>query len=308
MTARLKLPFRSLFTNNFVARGSFGHVFAVSKNVVFKCSTSFENPSAEQISEMKESARRIAHEQQVYEILMERRHPNIVSCVLIVPQGLFLHRLTTTLETRLSHSGTFPVLPTMQEQWIRQIISAEAWLEKIGLVHGDLRPANLLLDAGDTVQLCDFDAAVKIGEQLLVASEPYCKLNHNFELPRAGPVSEQFALGSCFYAIRFGNKPFHELDPPDRIRKLMRSEFPPTCTDTLLGAVITQCWFGSYPSLRAVECDVRSHLGDPLTSEEQSNDITLLKAECEEFLVKEGVRYIEECQMKDGAKKSRRYS
>ncbi|KAI0430737.1 kinase-like protein [Xylaria sp. FL1042] len=289
MTARLSLPFRSLSTSNFIARGSSGHVFAVSENVVFKCSTSFENPSPEQISEMKESAGKIAHEQQVYKILMEQRHPNIVSCLLIVPQGLFLHRLETTLETRLSYSGTSPVLPTIQEQWIRQIISAESWLEKLGFVHGDLRPANLLLDARENIQLCDFDATVRIGEQLLVASEPYCKLNHDFELPTAGPLSEQFALGSCLYTIRFGNKPFHELDPPTRIRKLMRGEFPPTSADMLLGAVITQCWFGLYPSLGAVERDVRSYLGDPLTLEEPSKDIALLKAECNKFIAKEGL-------------------
>ncbi|KAI0505630.1 hypothetical protein F5B22DRAFT_627157 [Xylaria bambusicola] len=59
-----------------------------------------------------------------------------------------------------------PSLPITQEQWIRQIMSAESWLEKLGFVHGHLRPANLLLDVRENIQPCDFDTTVMIGEQL----------------------------------------------------------------------------------------------------------------------------------------------
>lgn len=60
--------------------------------------------------------------------------------------------------------------------------------------HGDLRPDNILLMAEDGVRLADFDAAARTGEQLLVASEPFYRLIEDFELPNAGPASEQFSL------------------------------------------------------------------------------------------------------------------
>jgi hypothetical protein len=89
--------------------------------------------------------------------------------------------------------------------------------------------------------LTDFDAAVKIGEQLLVASEPFCKLNIDYEVPIAGPQSEQFALGSYFYNIRYGYISFHDLDAPTRVRKLVRNEFPSTSQDDLFGDLIQAC-------------------------------------------------------------------
>ncbi|RYP12512.1 hypothetical protein DL766_009951 [Monosporascus sp. MC13-8B] len=94
---------------------------------------------------------------------------------------------------------------------------AVAWLEHLGFVHGDLRPANILLDTNEDIQLGDFDTTVKPGKELVVASEAFCKMNEDFEPPLAGPVSEQFSLASCIYTIRFGHWPWHNLDPGVRI-------------------------------------------------------------------------------------------
>lgn len=184
---------------------------------------------------MKESALRIAREKAVYEILTKIPHPNILQCILSVPQGMFLEHMETTLQARIDNKTLGPV--STQTRWISQITSAIAWLEGLGYVHGDLRPANILLTAKDDIRLADFDASVRVGEQLEVASDAFCKIDEDFELPCAGPVSEQFSLGSCIYTIRLGHIPHHELDAPDRIKKLMNSDFPATAQDALFGDV-----------------------------------------------------------------------
>lgn len=61
---------------------------------------------------------------------------------------------------------------------------------------------NILLDANEDIKLGDFDATVKPGTELIVASEPFCKINKDFEPPLAGPVSEQFSLASCIYDLK----------------------------------------------------------------------------------------------------------
>jgi len=94
-----------------------------------------------------------------------------------------------------------------------------------------------------------------------VASEPFCKLDVKLELPLAGPQTEQFALGSCIYAIRFGHMPLHHIDPPVRVRKLSRGEFPPTSSDHFFGEIISRCWHGKYGSIRAAERDVVAVVG-----------------------------------------------
>ena len=86
-----------------------------------------------------------------------------------------------------------------------------------------------------------------------MASEPFCKLDKDYELPLAGPLSEQFALGLCIYTIQFGYKPFHDLDAPTRVLKFIMNEFPPTSTDTLFGDIICKCWYGVYNSISDLE-------------------------------------------------------
>lgn len=291
MATRLQFPFHALSADNFLARGSAGQVFAISPNIVLKCPTVFENRTAEQAQEMKESAEKIANEKAVYKTLMQHRHPNIVHGILCVSEGIFLQRLGPTLEY---HMAQCPAKPTTQTRWIRQLASALAWLERLGYVHGDLRPANIFLDGMENIRLGDFDATVRAGEQLMVASEPFCKLNEDYELPPAGPDTEQFSLGSCIYNIRFGHKPHHDLDAPVRVRKLMVNQFPSTSGDGLLGKVTTNCWYGVYDSICAVEQEILLVLGRcsvfercPEKEAYQQIDDTqshILLSECELFL------------------------
>lgn len=235
---------------------------------------------------MKESAERIAREKEMYQILTENRHPNILRCILLAPQGLFLERMETTLQARIENEAPGSSVST-QARWIRQVTSAIAWIEKLEYAHGDLRPANILLTAEDDIRLADFDASVRIGEKLLVASEPFCKLDKDFEPPYAGPVSEQFSLASCIYTIRFGHLPHHELDTPDRIKKLIQNEFPATAQDALFGDVTLKCWLGEYASLDAVDKDIESRFKDSTSSKDlgtvSDETYRLLLAECEEF-------------------------
>lgn len=300
--ARLRTPFVSLSSDNWLSSGAAGQVFAVSRHVVFKCPTLFDNPTPRLVEEMEESIKKIENEKTMYRILMEHRHPNIVYGILCVSEGIFMHRLETTVQFRLDQFTTMPVGLDLQERWIRQLTSAVVWLERLGYVHGDLRPANALLDAMEDIKLGDFDATVKKGERLLVASETwFCKLDEDYEPPLAGPVSEQFALGSFIYTIRFGNKPFHELDEPTRVWKVIKNEFPATLADEVFGDIIHQCWCGVYCSIGDLEKAVLSRLSK-LSGElvEPSNGETagaidqglppMLLDECKEFLIKEDLR------------------
>lgn len=154
MAAELWTPFRSLSSDNFLSRGSAGQAFAINGNVVSKCPTLFINPAQAQKEEMDESIEKIEREKTIYEVLMQHPHPNIMHGIICVPEGFFMQRYNETLEARLE----LPSLPIVQERWIRQLGSAIAWLEELGYIHGDLRPANILLDHAENVKVGDFDA------------------------------------------------------------------------------------------------------------------------------------------------------
>ena len=105
-------------------------------------------------------------------------------------------------------------------------------------------------------------------------------------------MSEQFALASCIYTIRFGHIPFPEIDAPDRVQRLIKGGFPPTTEDALFGDVTTRCWMGEYVSITAVGHDVESRFGGgsgTLTGVCDEASEPLL-AKCEEFLARERAR------------------
>lgn len=139
-----------------------------------------------------------------------------------------MHRLETTVQFRLDQLTASPVGLDTQERWIRQLTSAVVWLERLGYVYGDLQPANAFLDAMEDIKLGDFDATVKKGERLLVASETwFCKLDEDYEAPLAGPVSEQFALGSFFFTpFVLETSPFTSWMSPLGFGKSSRTNIP----------------------------------------------------------------------------------
>ena len=260
--ATLWTPFPSLTADNFLSRGSAGQVFAINTDIVFKCPTQFTDPAPEQAQESDESHEKIEREKSVYKVLMQNQHRNIVRAILCVSEGIFLQRLECTLQARLDGHAYSSISLNRQYQWIQQLASAMEWLERLGYVHGDLRPANILLDARDALKVGDFDSTVKLGEQLLVTTAPFCKLKADYEAPLAGPVSEQYAVGSCIYNIRTGHEPFHDIDGPVMVRKLMNNEFPSTLNDEIFGDIVIRCWRGSYQSISELEQVILTHIRD----------------------------------------------
>ncbi|KAG5952052.1 hypothetical protein E4U57_006419 [Claviceps arundinis] len=210
---------------------------------------------------------------------MKHPHPNIVRCILCVPEVFFMERMEGTLQTCLDQDYT----PSNQG---------------LGFAHGDLRPANILLTANDNIRLADFDASVKIGQELEAGGEPFVRVNEDFELPQAGPISEQFALGSCIYTIRFGHIPLDGIDSPARIQKLLDNEFPSMENDAEFGGVTLSYWWRQYASVSAAYDDIKARcdgLGydiEPVSdvSEDLIHDMPSLLAECKDFTAREKVK------------------
>lgn len=294
--AILRTPFSSLTVDNFISRGSAGQVFAISDRIVFKCPTQFTHPAPEQAQECEESVEKIEREKSVYRVLMRCHHVNVVRAILCAPEGIFMQRLKCTLRARLDSHAEPLVELGVQYQWIQQLVSAVEWLERLGYAHGDLRPANILLDAEDTIKVCDFDSTVRFGEQLLVAGAPFCKLEGDYEAPIAGTISEQYSIGSRIYNIRTGSEPFHDIPGPVMVRNLMNNEFPPMSADHLFGDITLGCWRGHFSSIRQLKHIILMQIhgfeettrddSDGSTARDCSDvlELTNLISECEAFL------------------------
>jgi serine/threonine protein kinase len=245
-------PLYCLSSQNILSVGSIADVYEVGEEVVLKSVSRFEN---EDIRDFLYRKCRLQHEIFIYGLFkaVPQRNLHILSMVATMTDGIFLPRMRITLEERIVQQ-----LPSQDTQlrWIEQLVSGLAWIEERGWAHGDLRPANILLDNSDNVKISDFDSTVKPGERLLVANTPFCKLGKGFQIPIAGPLTEQFAIASCICTIRTGREPFYELEDREKVLKIMSSDYPLTADDLIFDQTMQRCWRGGYASVAELKIDV----------------------------------------------------
>ncbi|KAH7053494.1 hypothetical protein B0J12DRAFT_660084 [Macrophomina phaseolina] len=94
------------------------------------------------------------------------------------------------------------------------------------------------------------------------------------------------------YNIRFGQRPFSELEPPERVRKMISGEFPSTFKDREFGEIMTRCWNGEYDSIKSLRDHVLSQSVEYIDesvghSSQADGRVMELLTECETFLSQE---------------------
>jgi len=104
----------------------------------------------------------------------------------------------------------------------------------------------------------------------------------------AGPVAEQFALGSNIYFIRSGREPLDHLKGPPIGEALTKGDFSSTAFDTVLGDFIKSCWHEECPSLFAAEEALDHVLADcTFTNGATTMDVSTFNmrvGECRDFI------------------------
>ncbi|RSL73447.1 hypothetical protein CEP53_000717 [Fusarium sp. AF-6] len=147
---------------------------------------------------------------------------------------------------------------TTVERWAAELSGAVAWLESLGLVHGDLRPENLLLDAGDHLKFADFDCVDKIGNDSQGNPPPWARVLGSEAGAQRGTFginglqTEQFAIGSLLFTMSRGYEPYAELEPGPHIVDLLQDMKFPDLGHGYLDTIIDACWKGLYGSVESL--------------------------------------------------------
>ena len=183
--------------------------------------------------------------------------------------------------------------PQQVHRWIRQLSFAAARLEERGLTHGDIRPANMLLNSDWNLKLSDMDRAIKVGEEIAVITEPFGRLLGKEDgegadsYGNAGARTERFTVGSVYYALTRGHEPYetkywgkeHYVILSDKVQK---KEFP-SLTDSATDVIISKCWNGKYHLVKDLLTKFADGAEVDKPADEGQEWLRLRQVECKEF-------------------------
>ena len=151
-----------------------------------------------------------------------------------------------TLEGVLREGGTLPI--AVVRAWLYQMGSALGYAHRRGVIHRDVKPGNILLNADGEAIVTDFGIA-KVAESpshtqtgTVVGTPVYMSPEQCFAKELTG-ASDQYSLGVVAYEMLAGRPPFtgssfalmraHTDDPPPPLSSA-RADVPPTMEAALM--------------------------------------------------------------------------
>ncbi|HEY7430949.1 MAG TPA: serine/threonine-protein kinase [Streptosporangiaceae bacterium] len=167
---------------------------------------------------MTEQDRRVRHERSLREARVAARlsHPGVVTVHdVIEAEGnpWIVMELVTgrSLAQLLANDG--PVPPAWAAQMGAMLVGALASAHAAGIVHRDVKPANVLVTAGGRAVLTDFGMAFMAGDPhltqvgMVMGTPGFCAPERIRGEP-ASPASDLWSLGATLYAAVAGYGPF----------------------------------------------------------------------------------------------------
>ena len=176
-------------------------------------------------------------------MVAEIDHPNIIPVYRVGQFGGILFIVMKFVEGKsldaiLQEQGALPVPVTLYV--LRAAARALAYAHACGIVHRDVKGANILVDSDGRVMVSDFGVALRSADVTLTADgtvigTPAFMSPEQCAGRRAGPQSDQYSLGIVAFQMLAGSVPFH--------------------ADTLAG-VMHHHFFTAVPDLGLVRDDV----------------------------------------------------
>ncbi|MER7669982.1 serine/threonine-protein kinase [Kitasatospora sp. NPDC096128] len=164
-----------------------------------------------------------------------RDHPNVVGVHDVVVDGgvpwtvmqLIVGR---SLEDRISRDGPLPTADTVTVA--EAVLAALGAAHRAGIVHRDVKPANIMLADDGGVLLADFGIAVQQDQTALTASGAFIGSVDYLAPERAhgspaAPAGDLFSLGATLYQAVEGRLPFRRDTPVATLTAVLFEQPPP---------------------------------------------------------------------------------
>ncbi|KAK5787717.1 hypothetical protein VI817_010214 [Penicillium citrinum] len=159
-------------------------------------------------------------------------HPNIVKYHGFVKSAETLNIILEYCENGSLHSiaknfGRFP--ENLVGLYMSQVLHGLLYLHEQGVIHRDIKGANILTTKEGLVKLADFGVASRttgLSESSVVGT-PYWMAPEVIELSGATTASDIWSLGCTVIELLEGKPPYHSLAPMPALFRIVNDDHPP---------------------------------------------------------------------------------
>ena len=233
-----------------IGRGAFGSVYralnwSTGETVAIKQIRMADLPKTEVNVIMQE-----------IDLLKNLNHPNIVKYHGFVKSSENLYIILEYCENGSLHSicknfGKFP--ENLVSLYTAQVLQGLLFLHEQGVIHRDIKGANILTTKEGLVKLADFGVATKqngLSEGSVVGT-PYWMAPEVIELSGASTASDIWSLGCTVIELLDGKPPYHQFAPMPALFRIVNEDHPPLPegVSPLVRNFLMQC-FQKDPNLR----------------------------------------------------------
>ncbi|KAK7689843.1 hypothetical protein QCA50_006482 [Cerrena zonata] len=167
-------------------------------------------------------------------LLKNLNHPNIVKYKGFESTPEYLYIILEFCENGSLHNickrfGKFP--ETLVAVYISQVLEGLVYLHDQGVIHRDIKGANILTNKDGCVKLADFGvasstAAGAVRDDAVVGS-PYWMAPEVIEQSGATTASDIWSVGCTIIELLEGKPPYHFLDPMPALFRIVQDDNPP---------------------------------------------------------------------------------
>lgn len=186
-----------------------------------------------QIPDVNESVGAFDRFLQEYELIAELNHPNIVRIYDLGVGDDHAHIAMEYLDGGdLKQRIADGIIASVAVEYFRQIASAIAEIHKVGILHRDLKPGNIMLRRDNTIALIDFGLAKRMRLEMEITSSGEIFGTPYYMSPEQGHGngvdvrSDIYSLGVIFYEMLTGEKPYAADSAMGIIYKHARAPIP----------------------------------------------------------------------------------
>ncbi|KAI5117925.1 hypothetical protein M0805_002004 [Coniferiporia weirii] len=168
------------------------------------------------------------------DLLKNLNHANIVKYKGFVKTREFLYIILEFCENGSLHNickkfGKFP--ENLVAVYISQVLEGLVYLHDQGVIHRDIKGANILTNKDGCVKLADFGVASKAttgsAKDDAVVGSPYWMAPEVIEQSGATTASDIWSVGCVVIELLEGKPPYHFLDPMPALFRIVQDDCPP---------------------------------------------------------------------------------